>query len=233
MLVKKGCIVWVLLFASSFLIIEVGLATYEGPWTTGYAFCGFEAFPGPGLKGDIYTIDPAMEGLNNMYESLTIVLSYYNYWWLQWGYMKGWSCIPLFSAKYYYEVWDSIHLNPGPMKLTQGPSPGTWHRYYIMHPFEYGECSDPHFWEFYLEGGALYHYAYVFPYYAVDQRAYIETSTNTIRIDGSHYKDLSYFIEIHYWHWQLWDEHVTIETDPQHYHLNQVSDSEFTAWGGA
>lgn len=68
---------------------------------------------------------------------------------------------------------------------------------------------------------------------AVNCRAFIETTTLTMNIDGSHHRELSC------WDgrtWALWDTHQvndsTCDPEDDPYWVSEIADYEFTAGGG-
>jgi hypothetical protein len=217
----------------SFLLNGFGFATWDGWRQVGYILYAAELFPGPGLKADIYTISPSMSGFDCMYQCVHVQLSYYNSYWLQMGYIQSSETFPLYSKHYYYQKSDSLGIENPVTQSPWGPYTATWHTYFIVHPFEYGEYDDPHWWQFFIEGGACFQQRWVLPYYAVDQWAWLYASGSNIEIDGTHFKRISYMVETNYWHWEPWSDHIpTNYPFDNGYTLDEVSDSEFTVLGG-
>lgn len=86
-------------------------------------------------------------------------------------------------------------------------------------------------WRFYIRdssGNTLYTTdVSANPYSPKDLQAAAETSDSHIRLDGTHFKYISYYYGRS---WPLWNMHVNFTTGP--YRLTQVSNSEFYASGG-
>lgn len=230
----------VLLVASSFSIVELAHASEpQLPFRryAGYILYYYTTYADEGVLGEICTIDPYVPkliGSELLAEWVTIVLQYSPVkYWLQVGYYKG--IKTNYSLGYYYEYSDShgsTGFKVGRWGATQ-PSPGSWHTYFIVHPYGYGESYDPYEWRFYIDGFPPgKDLIRVDPYVAVDQQASVETVSQfpAIKIDGSHFRRLSYFTLVKYWRWALWDTHQRCLGDP--YTLTEVSNSEFTASGG-
>lgn len=206
-------------------IIELAHAQ-EDRWRAGYYFYGYETYPGAGVLGDIFTIDPAVSDWDFCAEWVTIILQYFPVlYWLQAGYVKGWDTG--FALRYYFEWRDSYwhHIEYG-----DSPSLGTWHTYYITHPIEYGESENEQFWFFNIDHSWQDGEIIGYPCYAVDEQAFVETTWPYIIIDGSHFKRLSTFTEDKYWHWSRWDTHWP-RADGL-YSVTSFSHYEFYANGG-
>ena len=213
-----------LLIAPSFLV-DLGNAQYEPAWYAGYWHYGFETEAGEGVLGDIVTINPTVTA-PGFAEMIDIALSYTLDCWLQVGYVKFVNTS--YHLRYYFERNDSVRY-----QITysgSGPSPGSWHTYYLVRPYSYGGSSDPTRWNCYLDG-ALQLSWYVNPYLAVDQLAFVETHDRTIHVDRSHFKSLSHFTFDKDWKWMLWYEHLGWAD--KHPYLTQTSGHEFYAYGGA
>jgi hypothetical protein len=203
----------------------------QSRWYAAYFLYGYETFAEEGVSGKIYTINPAVPSQTFIAEWVTIVLSYSHHYWLQVGYSKGYE--ESYQLKYYWEQVDEMGRLYG-FVAGSAPSPGTWHKYMITHPYGYQESSNPREWKICIDGAVVYD-SFIRPdpspyYEAVDQQAAVETTSSVIKIDESHLMSLSYFTQNKYWHWVLWPTHVP-RADPP-YSLVQISNYEFYAYGG-
>jgi hypothetical protein len=200
-------------------------------WYAGYYYAGREIMAPWGVSGKIYTINPQVPALTTMFQWVTVVLSYVNDYWLQVGYDKTNS---LFHPTYITYYWECVsqrgsythrHFSGNP-----GPAAGSWHSYTIV----YAQSSQfPERWILRVDFGTPQTTCDVNPYYPADLQAFVETTDPRIRIDGSHFKDLSRYTGRS---WPYWDRHVVRVDNP--YSLYRIwradcgYNCEFTAAGG-
>jgi hypothetical protein len=201
-------------------------------WTgyAGYRLYGEETYAGEGTRAQIYAINPWKPPMQQFREYVTVVLSYYNGYWLQFGYSRG---IPgdEYYLRYYYEIVDTYPICRWYYDYDRGPSPGSSHVYYMVHPYGYGEESYPEWWLLYVDDTHMYSVS-VEPYIAVDLHAPAESTDGAIVFNGTHFSGLKHFVDYRqYWRWMLWPEHEAIVTSPP-YSIVEVSDYEFYANGG-
>lgn len=224
---KKFCsLIWIILvivlsFIFPFGNIQLAYAQ-QYRWHAGYLYYGYETYAHEGVYAQIYTINPSVPSNNFIAEWVAIVLSYTYGYWLQVGYDKGtWG-----GLTYYYEYRDQYDYDLVP--LQSGPNPGTWHSYYIAHPYAWGESNNPHEWRFYIDATRVATY-FATPYTSRDEQTVVETTTSSIIIDGSHFRELKY-PRPRNWFWVYWSRHVPYVNPP--YSLVEVSHYEFYANGG-
>jgi len=209
------------LFCLSFMgVIDVVHGGYAGYYLYGYETQGDE-----GVTGEIYTINPTVTGYNFICEWVSIQLSYAYHFWLQVGYVKGPETS--YNLRYYYEYVD---MSSNQKIYGDSPISGSWHKYYVLHPIAYGASEDPEEWRFYVDT-TLFGICRVSPHEAVDEEAFVETTTSSIIINGSHFRKLSTLIVSKYCIWILWGTHDPYVDSPP-YSLIEVSDYEFYANGG-
>jgi hypothetical protein len=219
-----------MIFGSLLLLIASSLVTTsaqdEEPMYAGYYLFFDTMYAYEGVLGDIMTIGPYVPpNVTGFAEWVTIVLSYDPEYWMQTGYVN---CSDTsYQLRYYYERLDAIRYEC--IYSATGPSSGSWHTYYFLHPYGYGGSNNETRWNCYRDGVLRLSW-YVRPYNAIDQMSFVETLSTTIDIDGSHFKRLSYFDFDKDWHWVRWDTHYPYHTGP--YSLTEISDYEFNATGG-
>jgi hypothetical protein len=200
-------------------------------WYAGYFYAGTPISAPWGVSGKIYTINPQVPALTTMFQWVTVVLSYVNDYWLQVGYDKTNS---LFHPTYITYYWECVsqrgsythqHFSGNP-----GPTAGSWHSYTIV----YAQSSQfPERWILRVDFGTPQTTCDVYPYNPEDLQAFVETTYSRIRIDGSHFKDLSRYTGHG---WPYWDRHVVRVDNP--YSLYRIwradcgYNCEFTAAGG-
>jgi hypothetical protein len=210
------------------LIVGIVKTVYgqQNRWYAGYYLYDDEGDGYSGVRGRLFTINPTVSGQNFIAEWVSIVLQYYpiNYW-LQVGYTKGYDTN--MQLKYFWEIDDSYGYRIG--YSVGGPNPSSLHYYYMSHPYDLGDSDWVQEWRFYVDSDVI-GADLVDPYIAIDQEAFVETTSSNIVINGSHFQSLSYLTNDHYWHWALWYTHVEYWNSP--YSLVQTHDYEFYANGG-
>jgi hypothetical protein len=239
-----ACILIIFLVFSPLAVEVVQAPLFPFRRWAGYRLYGYETYTEEGVRGKIYTIDPYVPqtGSVEMLAEWVGVMFQYSpcLYWLQVGYYKG--RLASYTLQYYYEYWDSS----GHSGIRVGrwgnlmPQNGSLHDYLVVHPYAYGGSIDPWEWRVFVDGSPPgSDLIRVHPYDAVDQQAFVETVSlfPAIKVDGSHFKTISYFTMGKYWNWVLWDTHQKIVDNEAHdpaydYSLLEVSDSEFIASGG-
>jgi hypothetical protein len=207
-------------------ICSVGLVHAQDPYFAGYYLFGYQFTGYSGVLGDIITINPTVSGNNFIAEWVMEVLKYYPYnWFLQIGYTKGHDTN--YQLQYFCQTWDAYS---GLLTIFLGSAGSGWHTYYLAHPYDYGESESVYEWRYYIDNTRK-HTQELYPYTAIDQQAFVETTTSTIQIDGSHFKRLSYFANQNgEFRWIRWDEHFKSATPP--YSVTDMGNYEFIAYGG-
>ncbi len=177
----------------------------------GYRYGGYAQ----GVSARFYTIDPDMgwpwKGLS---EHVVIILSYFNGYWVQVGYRKRMG----YGIDFYMEKEDE---NGSDKTILGSVSPYTWHTYKIV-PRYTGQ------WKIYIDGAYKGQYV-TDPTDPAELGALVETKHGVVMIDGSDFRDISYYNDFED-QWYLWGFHNTIEDSP--YHVNEIYDYWFMAWGG-
>lgn len=171
-----------------------------------------------GVYAYVYTIDPTVPNYEAHFQWDTIVLDYDRGYWLQLGYHSN---PPYHGRIFYYEVFDSngsIHQD-----LQIAPDTGETYKYIIVY------TPLPN-WKFIIRQGTTDIYSKevsVDPYYSKDLQAFVETTTSSINIDGTHFSNLMYYTGQA---WPYWDRHYPWVDSP--YYLEEISHYEFRAGGG-
>jgi hypothetical protein len=178
-------------------------------WYAGYYYAGREIMAPWGVSGKIYTIDPVVPSWSAMAQWVTVILSYRYSYWLQVGYDKTNS---LFHPTYITYYWECVsqrgsythqHFSGNP-----SPAAGSWHSYTIV----YAQSSQfPERWILGVDFGTPQTTCDVYPYNPEDLQAFVETTYSRIRIDGSHFKDLSRYTGQG---WPYWDRHIAHADNP-------------------
>ncbi|MEM2940745.1 MAG: hypothetical protein QW304_04225 [Thermoproteota archaeon] len=194
------------------------------PWYAGYALWSPPGGTTPwGIHARIYTISPTVPSGHFLVEWDAIVLSYTNTWWIQTGYAK----VPSqFSGlKFYSEKNDTYghRLNFS----STGPTTGETYSYMICTT----QQSPPNRWDILIrtmDGRTLYSARIsTNPYRPLDFQAMAEMSTSSIRIDNTHFSELSYYDGRS---WPHWWRHACKKDFP--YNVQETSNYEFYASGG-
>ena len=193
-----------------FLVSQLAAPVLGNSYFAGYYARCFQKW---GISAHIYTIDPSV-GLSVFAEWVMIVLSFDREYWVSLGYRKRW----LYGRDYFMEKQDA---NGYEKRILGSVSPDTWHTYKIVTD-GYGV------WRCYIDG--VNKGAYVTdPPDPSGQWASAETKSKSIRIDGSEFRQISYY-EVDNGHWYLWYFHGKAEDPP--YHVTELDDYWFIAWGG-
>ena len=186
-------------------------------------YCGYAYYDPPGgsapygVKGTIKTIDKTVpEGYYFYCQSVTIIISYANGYWVQVGYYKG--EVTDRTLKFYVERYDGTSYYNRTWKGT--PSSGNSYTYYIE------PDSGSKDWKL-AAISQFTNYTNTNPDTSVDLQALVETTTDDINIDGTDYTYLSYKVQND---WRLWSTHEPSDDPP--YSLTEESDYEFEASGG-
>ncbi len=187
----------------------------------GYVYYGYKGRKMYGVAGYIYTINAAVPPREGYCEWVTTILSYNPLYWIQVGYYKGYDTN--YVLRYYIEKNDRFgYYN---QYLDIGPSAKSSHHYIIAYAFD---NNDPNKWVIEIDHGNTYfQFIYVTPYDAYDVQAFVETSSSSISVSGSHFYDLQYS---NGYAWKLWDRHVAYADSP--YKIVEISHHEFKAYGG-
>lgn len=193
------------------------------PWHAGYYLYDYETKAPLGVYSRIYTISPAVPSNHYLVEWDAIVLSYRYLWWIQTGYVKAPSNFA--DLRFYSEKWDrnGHRLNFS----TSGPAVGGTYTYTIVNT----QQAPPNRWDILcrdMSGNVLYGVRIsTDPYAPLDLQAFVETSTSSIRVDGSYFSYLSYFNGMS---WPFWWRHVSYADFP--YIVIEISHYEFKVRGG-
>lgn len=195
-------------------VIGLGLVVLLLMPAAAHKYVGYILYrPEWGARAKIYTISPSIwNPANGLAEWVSVVLDFYSGYWVQVGYRKS----PGYGIDFYMEKRDS---NGYDKKILGSVSPYTWHTYEIR-PGYVGQ------WLIYIDGAYKGNYA-TDPAGPVGLEAFVET-IYTVMIDGSEFRDISCYL----WGgvWNLWDDHDPRVQDP--YHLIELRDYWFIAWGG-
>jgi hypothetical protein len=118
----------------------------------------------------------------------------------------------LFHPTYITYYWECVsqrgsythqHFSGNP-----GAAAGSWHSYTIV----YAQSSQfPERWILRVDFGTPQTTCDVYPYNPEDLQAFVETTYSRIRIDGSHFKDLSRYTGQG---WPYWDRHIAHAHNP-------------------
>jgi len=173
-----------------------------------------------GVYAQIYTINPSIYNDPFIWPDFvaewdTILFSYSPVYFVQVGYSKGEDTGNV--LKYYREKYDGSGHDL--YFFGDGPSQGTWHSYQITY-VSGGQYT------FYIDTGSRGSYT-VNPYTPIELQAFVETTNTHITINGSWFKQLSYYDGRT---WPLWLSLTTYSTPP--YSVTKISNSEFKASGG-
>ncbi|MBS7648745.1 hypothetical protein KEJ17_03770, partial [Candidatus Bathyarchaeota archaeon] len=128
--------------------------------------------------------------------------------------------VPMF----YWETYDSSGQHR--TYVIGSTAPGHTYTFIIVHAMK----TDMRLWSLTIREGANTIWSgevSVNPYEPKDHQAFVETSTNTICISGSHFSELRYFDGSS---WPYWYMHVKKQTSP--YYVVEISHHEFYAYGG-
>jgi len=191
-------------------------------------------------------------------EWVTMVLSYSVSNWVQIGYSKGGLTLyPYYSGlRYYVEVnttnyyaqilsgqpdlyiWrnypETVYHHKFLTTSSGQPANGEWHSYATRHPVELSWETPPSTnqkeFRFYKDnmGLAWETFTDILPTTIVDAQAFAETTSTSISITGTHFRELHiYDTQLYYYYW---NHHIACVTAP--YTLTQTSDNQFYANGG-
>jgi len=221
-----------IILSSILFINTLALAEAQSQrWYAGYFYFGTEGLAPHGVYARIYTIDPSVPALHVMFQWVTVVLSYIHSYWLQIGYDKTVNPFHPTHITYYWECvsargrYTHQHFQGNP-----GPSPASWHSYTIV----YAQSSQfPERWVLRIDLSGPQTTCDVFPYNPKDLQAFVETTSSRIKIDGSHFRDLSRYLGRS---WLYWDRHVAYWVTP--YSVQPIVrrdcgiNCEFRAYGG-
>ena len=188
----------------------------------GYYYFGYSGQAPWGVYARIYTIDPNVPSYEAHFQWDTVILDYDRGYWLQLGYHRN---PPYHGLVFYWEVFDSDESTHTDLDIS--PTVGATYRYTIV----YAEKTDPTLWDFLIRdetSNTIFSLEVsANPYTPIDLQAFVETTTGSINIDGTHFSYLSYFDGRS---WPLWDRHVPRADSP--YWLDEISHYEFRAGGG-
>jgi hypothetical protein len=192
--------------------------------------------PPQGVKGKIYTIQkniPWNIQCNHfLAEWVGARLNILPKYWIQTGYIgRWWPIIPPFwyaiYTDFYIESWDSSGRYFAYL---------LWLKPIIGHTYTYsvqnGIDIDFHYWGWTVKEGASTIWSgtkWLDPWYPIYTEARVETTSTSIKIDGSHFSDLRYY-NYPPSSWPLWQDHNSWPYPP--YTTTYVSDYEFYASGG-
>ncbi len=150
----------------------------------------------------------AQKGLS---EHVVVVLSYYYRYHVQVGYRKR----LFYGTNFYMEKRDR---NGYDKRIFESLSPYSWHTYRIQ-PGYTGQ------WKIYIDG--VHKGSYVTdPPEAAESGALVETVNGVVMIDGTEFRDISYY-NAYAGQWYLWNWHHLVENDP--YHIIELYDYWFMA----
>lgn len=205
--------------------LKPSIRIYAQPlrYYAGYMIYGPNSNGAPwGIGAQIHTINPTVPYNDIMFEWVTVILSYTNNWWLQVGYHKEPSSFS--GLRFYYEVvTDSVITH---YHYPTGPSTNARYSYQIVH-------RSGNIWNLLVRNSnanTIYDTRVSIgsgSYSPQDLQAFAETTTSVIRLDGTHFRCISYYDGRSF---PLWNTHVYFFTPP--YALTQVFHSEFYASGG-
>ncbi|MGC9021112.1 MAG: hypothetical protein ACP5KE_07900 [Candidatus Methanodesulfokora sp.] len=194
----------------------------------GYAYAGYmynKASTTPfttGLSARIYTINPVVKD-SHLAEWISVVWlpPSGEVYWIQLGYYEN----PSIGRRYYYE-WKDQNGYSGPQFLGGGPEPSTTHLYFVQKTTITSTT-----WYYYIDYYLISSKALSLPQpYPSELEAMAEVNYITFppktSITGTHFSDLRYG---YYGSWPLWDYHVVKQDYP--YHVYEISNYEFSAWG--
>ncbi|MFX1320901.1 MAG: hypothetical protein ACFFAQ_04565 [Promethearchaeota archaeon] len=185
-----------------------------------------------GVKADITTVDfqgplPPFPQSRHAAGYINVYLSSNPLYWIQTGYVKrAWWIwliffpIPVWTSDFYVETNDASgwHLN-----YVGKPSAGVTYTYTLMYFNEY-------FWIAAIFLGSIQVYATLVPVSPNTPNGLyvgVETTHQSVIIDGSHFSDISYYQG---GSWVHWSTHSTFYDYP--YRINSVSPYEFYAYNG-
>ena len=203
-----------LVITSSIVLAQQTVRYYAG-YTFGKGYYG--------VSGDIYTINPSVQGSNFIAQWVTIIISHSREYWIQVGYNKGFDT--QYKLKFYVEKMDANGYSIIWVSSVT-PSPSTTYTYIIVG----GVFNNKYGWEVTIRRGIDDLYStviYTNPYTAEDLQAFSETTTTKINIDNTHFSSLSYYTGRSF---PLWDQHSAHVDKP--YWIQEISDYEFKAGGG-
>jgi hypothetical protein len=222
--------------------IPTANATRPGPYErgtnsvkwAGYNLHGSSNYGGEAIAGYIYTIDPYINPQQlwyHLFEYVGLELDYSNNYWLAFGYSKDYWASPSYSIKYAF-IKNDMYTSYGWGLSTTGPSSGSTHRYYLMHPYGYDEGYPPNYFLCDVESNFVFGiYLNTYDPYCepVDQFACVETGYINWALDGTHFSGLATFAPWRRtWKWYPWTGHVEYSTNCN---LWPVSNTEFRATG--
>jgi hypothetical protein len=219
----------ILLFAlSSFILIPVvnvrAASADQDKWYAGYWYNMPVTYPW-GVKADIYRIDPHVPIWQFVCEWVSVIISYNPKYWVQTGYLLEWFFLWRRNT-FYIEKWDvGGHF----LRRYGNPYPG--------HTFTCAIWWDPDYlppswyWAI-LEGWTWLHWGHIYtnPYGAIDYQAFIESTTPSISITGSHFTKICYYDPSDPYNWVYWNFCV-YDPDPP-YVIDARFYYEFYAYGG-
>ncbi|MCD6095233.1 MAG: hypothetical protein J7J99_01550 [Thermoprotei archaeon] len=220
------------LIVFSFLINFTPVQASPDRYYVGYEYYGYNLdteYAPYGVLGYIITISPEIpEASNFLAQWVCVIISYTRQYWIQVGYVKSNGLISD-TFSFYIEVQDELGYRRSILNIE--PEVGTAYRYDITGYFsaskgyvwsvgirKYGEISDVYRTD-----------VETYPYESHDLQAMSEMTSTTICINGTHFWDLSYWDGRS---WPYWNRHVPEDSLVDPYHLVEVSDHEFYAYGG-
>ena len=219
-LVVREYFLWLALLSVLPLII-LPVAAASQRYYAGYAFKYIEWLTPWGTRANIYTIDTNVPTGHFYSEWVCIILRYSSKYWIQLGYLKT----DTYSVPWFY--WETYDSSGRHLFYVIAPTiPGRTYAFTIVHAMK----TDMRLWTLVIQEGVNTIWSgevSVNPYEPKDHQAFVETTTATIWITGSHFNKISYFDGRS---WPYWYTHVKIVTLP--YYVVEVSHYEFYAGGG-
>ncbi len=176
-----------------------------------------------GVSGDIYIINPSVQGPNFIAQWVNIMISCSRGYWIQVGYDKG--ADTEYKLKFYVEKMEADGYSLTWVSGTT-PSENTVYTYVIAG----GIFNNKYGWKVIIRKGINDLYStiiYTNPYRSEDLYAFSETTTPEINIDNTHFSSLAYYTGRSF---PLWNQHNARADKP--YWIKEVSNYEFKAGGG-
>jgi hypothetical protein len=191
---KYFTICFALLAFINIRIVDVH-ANSNDRWHVQYGYDNKEPFGDidapEGVKADVYTISPNIPWWHTLSQWVSIIISYTPApgYWIQLGYLKTWK---LFVFQYFYiEKWDTGGLRQWEIPIGT-PLGGHTYTYAIWEDTYMGDKI----WRYaILEEATWLYYSYwgTIPHDSDDLQASVETSTDVIEIEGSHFTKIAYY----------------------------------------
>lgn len=203
----------------------------------GYSLFGYEQGIGAGATARIFTIDPYMDPYilwKWIFWYVGVQFDYSNNYFMVLGYAKHYNAIPMYSPVYFY-VKNDRWSNYGIALKSFGPTVGSTHSYYILHPYGWDQGYSPSYYELKVDTTFLWGDSYVYLYdpYCdpMDQFACVDSNSYYVVVNNTHFSNLKYFMEWigGQWRWIRWSTHVE---EQEFYTLLPISHYEFMASGG-